>query len=389
MHRSSAIPLDASSPDARRAEETWCEAVDLAAVPERPWRALAEAALAPNPYYDIDWARQANATARVTRGARALLAWQGEGRGRLIGLLPVVSAWRAVRLPLPVLFAWQGYGPLTMPLVDRRFAPEAWRKLRAAARAQGARAVCLPFVDMRDASLPLLDPAGEAAAQPLRLFSRARLDARQSPEAALVAAFGANRLRTLKRSRRQLEREGPLRLAVAATPETVGPALEIFLALEQAGWKGGRGTALAADPGDAAFIRAAAPAMAAERALEVLTLMLGDAPLASGLVLRQGHLACWFKIGTEPAMAKYSPGLQLALDVTRHYCADPTIEAVDSSTDADTCFIDALWPDRTPIGGLIIPTRPADPLLPALRAALDARETARRGARWILRRMPR
>jgi hypothetical protein len=36
-------------------------------------------------------------------GAKALLVWDGVDRNRRIGFLPVVSAWRALKVPVPVL----------------------------------------------------------------------------------------------------------------------------------------------------------------------------------------------------------------------------------------------------------------------------------------------
>ena len=71
-------------------------------------------------------------------GARALLAWDTPARTRLIGLLPVVSAWRALRIPIPVFVAWQAYAPMTTPLFDRDMADTAARGLIAAAAKAGA-----------------------------------------------------------------------------------------------------------------------------------------------------------------------------------------------------------------------------------------------------------
>ena len=44
---------------------------------------------------------------------------------------------------------------------------------------------------------------------------------------------------------------------IARTPGEVAAAIETFLKLEASGWKGKRGTALAQDDGDAAFVRRA------------------------------------------------------------------------------------------------------------------------------------
>ena len=62
--------------------------------------------------------------------------------------------------------------------------------------------------------------------------------------------------------------------------------------------------------------------MAARRQCEVITLCAGDTPVASGVVLRHQDRAFWFKLGVDERFAKYSPGVQLALELTRHLCAD-------------------------------------------------------------------
>ncbi|HEY4773449.1 MAG TPA: GNAT family N-acetyltransferase, partial [Xanthobacteraceae bacterium] len=117
--------------------------VDLADVPLALWQDLAERALAPNAYYHPAWARAVAAHARGRTGAKALLAWSADGT-RLTGLLPVVPAARVLHVPLPLLIAWQAYGRLGTPLIDREAAEEAVAGLLEAAAVGGARALFVP-----------------------------------------------------------------------------------------------------------------------------------------------------------------------------------------------------------------------------------------------------
>ena len=76
--------------------------------PPSQWRALAERAIEPNGYYLPDWELAVNASARGRTGVSALAAWSdaspaSDGAARLIGLLPVISMWRAYKIPLPAL----------------------------------------------------------------------------------------------------------------------------------------------------------------------------------------------------------------------------------------------------------------------------------------------
>src|SRR6202171_3969760 len=117
------------------------EIADLRAVPEAAWADLVGRAIEPNPFFHPAWARAVARHAEGKSGARALVWWDAPPRTRLIGLLPVVSAWRALRIPIPVLVAWQAYAPLTTPLFDRDRADTAARRLIAAAAKAGAVAV--------------------------------------------------------------------------------------------------------------------------------------------------------------------------------------------------------------------------------------------------------
>src|SRR5262245_12160034 len=120
------------------------ELTSLLAVPENAWSHLADRAAEPNAFYLPAWARAVSRHAEGKSRARALLVWDGPARTQLIGLLPVVSAWRAMRAPLPVLVAWQAYAPLTTPLIDRDLIDDGARGLVAAAANAGAVALMLP-----------------------------------------------------------------------------------------------------------------------------------------------------------------------------------------------------------------------------------------------------
>src|SRR6202012_2116828 len=116
-----------------------------------------------------------------------------------------------------------------------------------------------------------------------------------------------------------------------SSPNEVSAAIEDFLALEASGWKGARGTALAQNAGDARFVRNATTALAAIGQCEIVPLRAGDIPVAAGIVLRHQDRAFFFKIGVDERFAKFSPGVQLTLDLTRHLCADPAIASADST----------------------------------------------------------
>jgi len=67
-------------------------------------------------------------------------------------------------------------------------------------------------------------------------------------------------------------------------------------------------------------------------------------------VLRHQDRAFFFKLGIDERFAKFSPGVQLTLDLTRHLCADPAIATADSTASADHPMINPIWRGRFAIG---------------------------------------
>lgn len=358
--------------------------VDIADVPLAAWRDLFSRALEPNAFYHPAWARAASQHSREAAGAKALLVWDPNNRSRLIGLMPVVWSWQALGLPLPLLVAWQPYTRLTTPLLDAEHAYEAASGLIDAARDAGAIAILHgDHAPDGPAAKMLHDALAARGISPrvTRVRDRARLDATADADAMLHDALGAKKLKELRRQRNRLEDGGEVKFTIASSPAAVSAALDKFLAIEASGWKGARGTALADDAGDIAFMRASTAALAADGLCEIVTLSSGDAPVASGIVLRHASHAYFFKIAYDEALAKSSPGVQLTLDLTRHLCGDAAITEVDSTANAYHPMIDKIWRGRLAIATAILPLRPHDPFVGAIQFLVHARERLRRDAR--------
>jgi CelD/BcsL family acetyltransferase involved in cellulose biosynthesis len=221
----------------------------------------------------------------------------------------------------------------------------------------------------------------------LQSHVRACLDATQDAEELLRDALGGKKLKELRRQRQRLAEHGAVSFDVARSPEDVASAIETFLVCEASGWKGRRGTALMQVEGDATFIRRATKALAASGQCEIVILRAGDTSVAAGIVLRHQDRAFFFKLGVDERFAKYSPGVQLTLDLTRHLCADPKVASADSTASPDHPMINPIWRERFAIGDVLIPLWPNDPMVALIHAALVTRrfalEAARRGVRFI------
>ncbi len=261
------------------------------------------------------------------------------------------------------------------------------------ARRAGAHALVLRDMSLDGAAMNAFANAlrqGGMRPHVLQSYQRAELDATRDAEEMLRDGLGAKKLKELRRQRHRLAEHGAVRFEVARTPNAVAAALEIFLALEASGWKGARGTALVQNEGDAGFIRRATVALAASGQCEIITLRAGEAPVAAGIVLRHQDRAFYFKIGVDERFSKFSPGVQLTLDLTRHLCADPAIASADSTASPDHPMINPIWRGRLSIGDVLIPLRRRDPVTAMIRGALGlrklAREPARRAVQLIRRR---
>jgi CelD/BcsL family acetyltransferase involved in cellulose biosynthesis len=361
----------------------------LASINIDQWRALADRAVEPNAYYLADWELPLDATARNRTNASALTAYAEvssakSGAGALIGLVPVISAWRAYRLPFPVLVSADPYGTLCTPLLDHRLADEAAATLLRKARAIGQHALILRNVALDGAAMKTLAAVLERDGirpHTLQAHARACLDATRDADELLRDALGVKKLKELRRQRNRLAEHGDVSFQVARAPRDVVQALETFLALEASGWKAKRGTALLQHSGDAAFIRRAAPALAEQGQCEIVTLCAGPTPVAAAIVLRHQDRAFYFKLGVDENFAKFSPGVQLTLDLTRHLCADPAIALADSTAKAGHPMIDPIWRGRLAIGDVLIPLHRRDHVVPLARAAIALRRLMRSSAR--------
>nr|WP_245310235.1 GNAT family N-acetyltransferase [Bradyrhizobium jicamae] len=373
----------------RRAPSTEAKACDtltpLADVPAVQWRALSERASEPNGYYLPEWELAVNASARGRLDAAALGAWHDASR--LIGLVPVISMWRSHWIPLPALVSADPYGTLCTPLLDADMAEEAVTSMLRRARQAGAHALILRATSLDGPAMTAFaDVLHRDGMQPLVLQSyvRACLDATADADEVLREALGAKKLKELRRQRNRLAEHGAIRFEAARTPAETATALETFLNLEASGWKGQRGTALGQHEGDAAFIRRAIPALAETGQCEIVTLHAGETPVAAAIVLRHHDRAFYFKLGVDERFAKFSPGVQLTLDLTRHLCADPDISMVDSTAAPDHPMINPIWRGRLAIGDVLVPLRRNDPVVSLIRTALGWRGAIRKSARRLV-----
>ncbi len=287
--------------------------------------------------------------------------------GRLIG-------FAALRLPpLGLARVWMSaYAALPAMAFDRDAAPAAVAAIAALLRAQTRLAgIVWPFVEE--------GVAIDAGGLPLRCMARTRRAAlRLAGVAAFEASLDPKRRTKWARQARKLAKRG--KVATQANAEA-------FFEVERRGWKGERGAALADDPARLAFARTALSAFAEMGRLDALALTLDGAPIASGLVLKAGARAFYWKTAYDEAYSEASPGVQLTLAHSRLLAETPGLELVDSCAVEDHPMIGRVWGDALAFEDVAMGLAPGSERSLAIWLAL-ARAQARL-KQWVKRALRR
>nr|WP_286198712.1 GNAT family N-acetyltransferase [Mesorhizobium sp. BR1-1-16] len=222
----------------------------------------------------------------------------------------------------------------------------------------GRRILIFPDLPLDGVAAQALRRHAESSGRPVRVFgTHHRAVLRPALLAGGVrAALSAKTRKELGRQLRRLGDLGPLAFSATTGGPDLQPMLEAFLALEQSGWKGARGTALAMKSEALAFVRAVASA-AEPGEMRIDSLAVGDRPAAMLASFRSGGTLVTWKIAHDESLGRFSPGVQVMLEASGAFAADPSLRLVDSLASADHPMIDRLWPDRQAIGTLTIGPR--------------------------------
>jgi hypothetical protein len=289
---------------------------------------------------------------------RACVAWSQEGGAkRLVGVWAFCIA-RPRKSLFPVTVLHSPAFPnayLATPVLDRRLLNELWSAMldRLAADPTVPKIAVLEAVSMEEPTMAAL--ARVIAARGSRIWltgstSRPRLASDLDAKRYLDQALSSSSRKKLRQHRNRLGRQGVLANAVIRDPAGVTRAVEQFLQLEAQGWKGRNGTALLSNARDAAFTRAAVPALAREGCVAIHMLSLDARPLSMQILLECGRAAFTWKTAYDENFRDFSPGMLLFEDYTAALLADPTIAYADSCAYDDCSFM--AWTETQSIADL-------------------------------------
>lgn len=308
------------------------------------WERLAAEASESNPLFAPDFVL----AAAQRFGAGVVIAAVRGGDGNLAALAPTTPT-RLGRIA-PALRVWShDYGPLGVPLLAASDAQAAAAGLIAAA---DGGALVVPDLALDGPAARALVAAAAAsgravtvAGQHERAIFRTGVDPRE--------ALSAKRRKEYGRQLRRLAEDGAVAQETITEPEAVRAAFEEFLELEARGWKGARGTAMAAQADKSAFAREAVAGLAARGRVVINTLRLDGRMLAGLVSLVARDAAVTWKIAYDESFARYSPGAQVMLDAPVALAARG-VTYIDSLATPDHPLINHIWKDRAAIGTLII-----------------------------------
>jgi CelD/BcsL family acetyltransferase involved in cellulose biosynthesis len=326
------------------------------------WDDLVGRAAEPNAFMDPVLLRAA-AENQPQTPLNALLAWKAvDGRRQLAGLW-AFSVGRPRKSPLPLrVLSIPPYfhGHLATPVVDRE-SPDATldAMLEAIAAADLPKVLALETMGTEGPTMEALArvlAARNSAPCHFQSFRRPKLASDLDGKRYLEQSLSSSSRKKLRQHRRRLAEMGTLKHVIASEPDEVGHALENFLMLEAAGWKGRQGTAFLCDRTQAAFIRSAVVGMASARRASVHTLCLDARPVSVQIVIRCGEAAFTWKTTYDEQFQDFSPGMLLLEDYTAAFLVDAGIAFVDSCAYDDTGFMSA-WSERQSVADLWLDAR--------------------------------
>jgi CelD/BcsL family acetyltransferase involved in cellulose biosynthesis len=166
-----------------------------------------------------------------------------------------------------------------------------------------------------------------------------------------VKASGSTR-KKLRQDWNRLSALGSVDLVIHRQGPEIAAALETFLTLEAASWKGDEGTALLNSVEHAAFARRFIGDMAENGSAAVALLTVDARPVAAQVLILCGSSAFTWKIAYDGEFAKFSPGALLVDRLAQTLLAGD-IEVIDSCA-LDSGFMGQLFIGRKETADLVV-----------------------------------
>jgi hypothetical protein len=331
------------------------------------WDDLAAGALEPNVFYESWMLRPAlRAFGSDRRSVFVLVYYVHPEHTRsaplLCGFFPLERRPRYRGLPAPSLTLWKHlHSCLCTPLLR-------------ASHAREALGAFLEWAGSDPRGAPLLELGSIAAEGPFRqllvdfinerqtlthvcdTFNRALLKPRESADAYLKKAISGGYRKEMRRLRNRLAETGRLESRVLKSESELDAWTRYFLELEAGGWKGrdGAGTAIALHGNQLGFFREVLCSAQRRHRLQMCGLFLDDRPIAVTINYLVADGGFHHKIAYDERLAKFSPGVQLELDLIQHVHRESRLRWLDSCATANHPMINRLWTERRTMQTMVL-----------------------------------
>lgn len=321
------------------------------------WERLSLNVIEENPYYSPLFLR---AMLEHIEGECEIKALVVYNQGVLVGFLPfVVDKWHWLGAALVNKAFKHPFITLTIPLVDRQYPDRVVEALVIAMVEHGASGgfwlfdnfnlkgpVGLLFSDVFN--------AGDLSSKIFDEFDRTVLDHGPTFEQHMATCVSNKRRRDLKRNRKRLSKRGEVVMRSFTQGEELTGAVDDFLKMEAAGWKGKKGTALACHEATEVFSRNVFGTGDEKSITRADVLYLDARPIALSLAIHTGNTAFTMKCTYDEDYRTYSPGLLLEQDIIEDFLKTGWVERLDSATTVSGHVVQGLWNNSISVGDLLL-----------------------------------
>ena len=285
----------------------------------------------------------------------------GTGASKLCGFFPLEPDSRFRNLPIRAWRMWKHiHCFLCTPLIRSERARETLAALMQWAGGRG-RAHMLDFSHVRGDG-PFHDLLGTHVRETgtrqyvTNRFVRALWKAGQGMDDYLQSTLSPDVRKEYRRQRKRLAELGRLEFRTLREGAEVDDWLEEFLSLEASGWKAREGQALGLSTSQRSFVLTAARLGFARGQVYLQGLYLDGRPVAMLLSFLAGGGGFAFKIAYDETLSKYSPGVQLMLEILGCLHSDSRFAWMDSCAEPDHPMIDRLWKEKKVIESVLVST---------------------------------
>ncbi|MCJ2179579.1 GNAT family N-acetyltransferase [Novosphingobium album (ex Hu et al. 2023)] len=320
------------------------------------WDALALNASEPNPFFESWYLLP---SLRHLSPGHEVMILRLDLDGQLAGILPIVRASRYYRWPIPNISSWVHDNAFCgLPLVWHGAETVFWQAILDWADGHVGTGLFLHLQGLtgpgplRAALDTVLEQTGRHA-ETVHFEERAMLASDLASETYWEASLATKKRKELRRQANRLSDLGELRFHRTEGIADIDQWCADFLKLEQSGWKGRAGSALACDKGTAALFRQSLPGAARRGRLERAALTLDGRPIAMLATFLAPPGAFSYKTAFDEVYARYSPGVLLQRE---NLCRpeQPGVGWRDSCASADHPMIDHIWRERRQVSRLSI-----------------------------------